>query len=322
VKGRLTGIRILLLPLLLLALTAPAWACLWYYGKNVKGDEVSVGGPGGNPKWFMRFLIHQPEHDRALEIDTSTEPGPEADFKIRSDYAATLVHQGKAAKAIPILEAIEKTRPNEYVIAVNLGTAYELNGENENALRWIREGLRRNSDSHGGTEWLHVLILEAKIAASKDPKWPNTHTVLGLDFGSGDVPVMPERFPSGQSGVTVRKALIYQLHERLAFVHPPDPLVAGMIADLADLEGILETADHAAALYDLALTYRPAHPDLLLRRKAQALKFVGQIVSQQQRDERRLTLASGVVGLLILGAVIHRVVRKRRKAGVSPPSGP
>jgi tetratricopeptide (TPR) repeat protein len=310
---------LVILPFLVLALAAPAWACLWYYGKNVKGDAETVVGNAGNPKWFMNFLTHHPDHENALGADTSTEPGPEAEFKLRSDYAATLVHQGKAAKAIPILEDIEKAHPNEYIVAVNLGTACELNGENEKALHWIREGLRRNPNSHSGTEWLHVRILEAKIADAKEPGWAKSHTVLGLDFGTGDVPVMPAQFPSGQTPESVRKALIYQLHERLAFVHPPDLLVAGMIADLADLEGLQETADHAAALYDLALTYQPAHPDLLQRRKAQALRYAGQIVSQQQREQQR---SYGVAGLLILGVVIYYVVKKRRTSARSTPQGP
>jgi len=307
---------LLLLPFLVFALAAPAWACLWYYGKNVKGQAMTVEGRFGNPERLLEFLTYHPEHESALGVNTTTEPPPEAEFKARSDYAATLVHQGKAAKAIPILEDIEKAHPNEYIVAVNLGTAYELIRENEKALHWIREGLRRNPDSHEGTEWLHVLILEAKIADAKDPAWAQTHSVLGLDFGTGDVPLTPKVFPSGQSPDRVRKALIHQLHERLAFVPPPDPLVAGMIADLADLEGLLATADHAVPLYDLALKYQPAHPDLVLRRKAQALQFAGQLISEQQRTEQKIT---GIAGLAIVGLVILYVATKRRKSAASNP---
>jgi hypothetical protein len=80
-----------------------------------------------------------------------------------------------------------------------------LTGKNEKALRWIREGLRRNPNSHSETEWLHVLILEAKIAAAKDPEWIKTHSVLALDFGNSDTAVLPSRFPSGQSADSVRQ---------------------------------------------------------------------------------------------------------------------
>src|SRR6476660_8622873 len=95
-------VRIVLFPpLLLLALSAPAWACLWYYGKNIKGEDVTVEGRFGHPKGLMQFLTHHPAHENALATDLSTDPDPAADFRARSDYAATLIHQGKAATAIP-----------------------------------------------------------------------------------------------------------------------------------------------------------------------------------------------------------------------------
>lgn len=309
-------VRSLLLPAsLLLLLSAPAGACIWYYGKNVKGENTVFTLPEGKPERTMKYLTENAEHARALGVDTAKTPEPGADFRVHSDYAATLVHQGKSSKAIPILESIEKEHPGEYVVAVNLGTAYELSGENEKALHWIREGIRRNPQSHMGTEWLHEKILEAKIAAAKDPTWTMTHTVLDLDFGSGDVPAMPTRFPSGQDATSVRKALFYQLHERLAFVPPPDRLVAGMISDLADLCGLQLSADHAVALYDLALTYQPAHADLIVRRRAQALTFTGQIVSQAQATNRQATLLGGVAGFLMVGALVLFIIKNLKKPG-------
>jgi hypothetical protein len=306
-------VRGLLLQLwLLLLLSGPAWACLWYYGKNVKGEQIAFTLPEGTPERMMKYLTENEEHARALGADTSKEPGSGEDFKVRSDYAATLVHQGKSPRAIPILESIEKDHPGEYVVAVNLGTAYELSGENEKALHWIREGIRRNPDSHMGTEWLHEMILEAKIAAAKNPHWAKTHTVLNLDFGSGEVPAMPAGFPSGKDAVAVRKALYYQLHERLAFVPPPDPLVASMIADLADLCGLQMSADHAVALYDLALRYQPARADVIARRRAQAVKFTGQIVSQSALHEKRVNAAMGLAGVMMLGAVTLYIIKKLR----------
>ena len=77
------------------------------------------------------------------------------------------------------------------------GSSVQHIGDNEQALHWISEGIRLNKDSHWGTEWLHVKILEAKIAAAKDPEWIKTHSVLELDFGKGEVPVMPATLPNG-----------------------------------------------------------------------------------------------------------------------------
>ncbi|HZE99524.1 MAG TPA: hypothetical protein VE981_21140 [Planctomycetota bacterium] len=110
------GFRSALVLALLPALAAPASACLWYYGKNVQGKQVTFDGHFGDLE-LARHLTEHPEHGLQQTIDTAVEPGPEVDYKIRSDFAATLVHQSKAARAIPILEAIEKEQPREYIIA-------------------------------------------------------------------------------------------------------------------------------------------------------------------------------------------------------------
>src|SRR6185295_18138288 len=155
-----------------------------------------------------------------------------ADFKVRSDYAATLVHRGEARRAVEVLESVERLHPGEYIVAANLGTAYELSGNLDKAYFWINEGIRRNAQSHEGTEWLHLRILKARMALAKDPAWIQTHSVLELDFGTGTEPKKPETWPADSGGAEgVIKALAYQLRERMAFVPAPDPLVGGMIAD-------------------------------------------------------------------------------------------
>ena len=89
-------------------------------------------------------------------------------FTDRSDYAVALMYLGRHQEAVTLLHQLEAERPGEYFVAGNLGTAYELTGKNEEALRWIREAIRRNPAAHEGTEWLHAKILEAKIAQQKD----------------------------------------------------------------------------------------------------------------------------------------------------------
>jgi tetratricopeptide (TPR) repeat protein len=79
------------------------------------------------------------------------------------DKAVVTILSGDHQRGIAILLELEHAQPGDYNTAANLGTAYELAGENEQALTWIKEGLKRNPNSHRGTEWLHVLILQAKL---------------------------------------------------------------------------------------------------------------------------------------------------------------
>ncbi len=71
----------------------------------------------------------------------------QVDFTNRNDYAVALVYLGRYDEAISLLQRLEKETPGHYATAANLGTAYELSGNNELALKWIKEGIRRNPRS-------------------------------------------------------------------------------------------------------------------------------------------------------------------------------
>jgi hypothetical protein len=259
------------LPLLILALAWTLPGCVNEYGKNINGYQVDTFEHGEpQPNRLILELTQHPEHDAVLKIDLGPEPPPEADFKVRNDYAAKLIRQGKTKRAIAMLESVEKEHPGEYMVAANLGTAYELDGDVDRALRWISEGNKRDPKSHFGTEWLHIRILEVKRELARDPAWLETHSVLDFDFGTDKVPVIPDVW--GKHGSeAVLGALRYQLHERLAFVSPPDPIVGELIGVYADYAAVSLPVDYAIPLYDLALSFRPVHADLLDQRRRQAV---------------------------------------------------
>jgi tetratricopeptide (TPR) repeat protein len=269
--------RLALIPLLLgFPLGLPAWACLNQYGKkNVHGEPVPPGGESPN-SYISRLQGHY-EHDTLVAGPAPTEPAATADYKARSDYAVALVHRGESKKAVAILEAVEKEHPGEYIVAANLGTAYELSGDLERAKDWIGEGIRRNPKSHDGSEWLHLKILDARQALAKDPESAKLHGVLDLDFGDAAAPRKPTVWPqdSGEAEGVI-KALTYQLSERLAFVPPPDLLIAGMIADLADLLALYRSVDHAIPVYELAIQYKPARADLIASRLSSSMQVHAQ----------------------------------------------
>jgi tetratricopeptide (TPR) repeat protein len=158
------------------------------------------------------------------------------DYKVKNDLAVALAHTGEAAEAVTLFEQIEAEKPGLYATAANLGTAYELIGNDEKALEWIRNGIKLNPAAHEGTEWLHVRILEAKLALQADPTWLDSHSILGAHKV-----VQPIEFSAtGNRGEKlsidqVKAALIYQLHERLQFVQPPDPVVGALLLDLGEL---------------------------------------------------------------------------------------
>ena len=85
------------------------------------------------------------------------------DIDYLSDKGLLLILLERYEEAIELYLDIEKIKPNRYSTASNIGTAYELIGQNENALKWIKKSVELDPKSHNGSEWIHIKILEAKI---------------------------------------------------------------------------------------------------------------------------------------------------------------
>ena len=252
----------------------PVAACINLYAKNLYGEDVQYGGRGHVLAELNRHQhIDKNVWQQRRETLKAEVANPGAKFETRSDYASMGIYVGDVAHSIEQLEALEKEKPGEGNIASNLGTAYELNGNVDKALEWIKEGIKRNPKDHDGTEWLHVKILEAKLEMAKDSKWLETHSVLGLNFGTEAKPVIPTQDVTDFLGAAktrheVEAALIYQIHERIYFVKPPEPIVAELLCDLACLTAASQSLPEAKAIMEFALDYKPVHADLSARRLA------------------------------------------------------
>ncbi|HEX8254889.1 MAG TPA: tetratricopeptide repeat protein [Thermoanaerobaculia bacterium] len=255
---------------LALFVSNPTFACINTYGVNLRGEKVNVEGLGGED--LVNYLTEPAQINwRQVKARIGVEFA-RASMEERNDYAAALMHLGEVKDALKVLHKIEQEKPGLYATATNLGTAYELAGDNARALQWIAEGIRRNRQSHHGSEWLHVRILQAKLNIAKDPQWLRTHSILAMGFGSARVPNPPSRFPLDNNGkpldaVRTAEAIQYQMKERLQFVKPPEPIVGDILFDYANLlmrTDILETAD---AVYKLAIEYGAPRTALAKQRR-------------------------------------------------------
>jgi tetratricopeptide (TPR) repeat protein len=163
------------------------------------------------------------------------------------------MYLGRSKEAVELLQALEKVQPGKYFIAANLGTAYELTGNYEEAARWIAEGIRRNPKSHEGTEWLHLKVLEAKMAQQKDPDYFKKHSVLNLmpQEITEDTLLGEEKLHPAE----MEEAIQHQLTERMQFVKPPDPAVASLLFDYAAIEAATRTLESAKEILRMAVDY-------------------------------------------------------------------
>lgn len=165
-----------------------------------------------------------------------------------SDKGYILILQGRYQEAIKLYLDIEKMYPNRYSTASNLGTAYELSGDNVNALKWIKKGVAINFESHEGSEWLHIKILEAKIDQSKI----NAEFFIGTNFGKFDMPV------SDLSRTQTEKLIVslyYQLNERVSFIKSEDAIVALLLFELGNLAMLQSNYFDANEIFKIAKDY-------------------------------------------------------------------
>ncbi len=266
------------------ALLLPAQACINISDVNLDGKKMEFGE---DLAWASKSsLLPQRANTvsfQAREKELAAKMAGKLTMRERSDYGGVLVFLGQFQKAREVLEAAEQAEPGDYAVASNLGTAYELLGENAKALEWIRKGIERKPDSHGGTEWVHVKILEAKLALAADPKWLETHTVLGLDYGRNARPARIGGAPVAKEKYTVLHGLSYQLRERLKFVKAPDALVGDLLFNLANETAVLGAAQQALGIYELAAEYQAPDAALLKQRS----DYVRSIVANSQTKTKK-----------------------------------
>lgn len=269
----------------LLFVAPAADACINSVGTDHAGHRFYADWYTGED--ISRELLGQSRRQYELDnaIGTVKKAREQPSFDNLTNLGVLLLYQGQYGRAIRHFLVIERRFPGRHETAANLGTALELAGHDATALRWIRIGIQRNQDEHLRSEWLHVRILEAKLALAKDPDYLKDRSVAGVVFEKTLVPPLPLAMPRGNDGKPVEpwqldRSLSYQLHERMQFVKPQDPLVANLLLDWATLNlsgGPIENAD---ALYRLAVRYGAKRDDLMRNRH----EYITRTLSQADRS--------------------------------------
>ncbi len=188
------------------------------------------------------------------------------EFKLLSDYAWYELRVGDKKRSLLLLEELYKGYPNEYNIVANLGTAYEVNGNNVKALDLLKKAVEINSRSHYNSEWIHIKILEQKIATQ-----PDFTKIMNLDIKDFAAWLSDRKYQFSQQPDSLKKQLAYQLHERISFIGPPDPVIAQLVLDFADI--VAKHDGHAAALpfYEYAAVYGKENMNAIVTKRKEII---------------------------------------------------
>lgn len=199
-----------------LLLAVPALGCL-----NTFASRVLEAHGTGNTEAQAAILAEAEEAHR----DSPT-------LENTNDLAVAYIVANRGAEGIQLLKDLEKRQPGNAKVAANLGTALELAGSDQEALLWIRESVRRDPREHEGSEWVHVKILEAKLALKRDPNWLRTHSVVGWRDGQQ---LLADERGLVRSPMDLIAPITWQLNERTQFVDAPDAIVGDLYLTLGDI---------------------------------------------------------------------------------------
>jgi len=196
------------------------------------------------------------EYDEAYRPLIAAATGAERQRLEMERSAIRDILTGNSLQAVDTLLAIEAAHPGIYGTASTLGTAYELAGDNHSALHWIQEGIARNPQSHGGSEWLHVQILQAKIAMESEPAYLAANPIVPYpERPAQEMGELLQRTHHDKPSEEVMDALHFQLSERMLFVKPEDPVVADLLHSFSRLEAARYSGEGEANLMKLARKY-------------------------------------------------------------------
>lgn len=235
-----------------LLLTFSSYACLNEHHVSTSGKTIEQGFWLADSYFNTKHPVGKLQnHLHELRQDTSRDL--QKVFENRNSIAVTLIKLGRLNEAEAFLDQLHKQQPADYSVLANLGTLYELQGQNAKALEFINKAIQVNPVSHMGSEWFHVRVLEFKLK-NIGPADIATTDILQLGSIRRDVRV-------------VATEINYQLQERMPFTPQPDLAMAKILDEYAGFLADKVSIRGAYLMYDIATVYDPGNVLQLLQKK-------------------------------------------------------
>jgi len=220
--------------------TSYCFACLNEHNVNKSGKE-SVDAFNLSELDFYRQQ-NKPKTEKYLADLLKRNPTTDQEMLWnQNSIAVCYIRLGRLQEAETILNSLLKKYPTDYSVIINLGTLYELQGKNEKALDYINRAIAINPDSHDGSEWFHVRILEFKLKNTGD------NNIAGQDI---------LRLGSlKENSVTVAQQIRYQLQERIPFTPAPNLIMAKIMQEYGDYLADSISIKGAYVMYEIGMDY-------------------------------------------------------------------
>jgi hypothetical protein len=231
-------------------------------------------------------LVREQYEDAATKLeDAAKKRALTADEA--ADLGALHVRLGRPAKAVDILRKAQREHPDHYKVASNLGTAWQFQGDLNEAERMLREAVRLAPAKWKPFEEAQLKLVRLRL---KEPK--NTSTLddlFGVTFDKKSDPEVRKKLPADDV------ALVQQL----ALWLPADGRLLWLLGELANVHGDVRTAASIldGVVTEFALTaqdarehrkaYRAAADEIAKLPDSEHAKYRGDIVFKSTRPVGR-----------------------------------
>ena len=217
--------------------------------------------PHEGSSYLPEVNYYPPEQLQRQLIEIEQKLTVQDNFTLHNNKGVVLIRMGRLEESITHFQQLRDRFGEEYSYNANLGTAFERAGMVDSAYVYISKALEINPRSHDDSEWIHLNILKAKLKLRDHPEWLNNNSIIGVRFGTDDLPQAGNNMDLKE----LDRQLRTQLAERLAAVGDHDPVVGQLLFDLGNITYLLGSAEGASANYRRAQAFG-YHPPILNRR--------------------------------------------------------
>lgn len=194
-----------------------------------------------------------------------------------ADLGAIYVRLGETVKALTLLRAAHREQPNHFAIVANLGTAWQRQGDLNQAALCLEQAVRLAPGKWQKAEEYHLKLVRLRLRAKSDTQ--TLDDLFGVRYVADDGKYAPGKIAAAQ--MKKLPAAAVAIVQQLALWLPDDPRLLWQLAELANAHGDVR---EAAAMMDGCVTqFNLQTPDLKQRRRV--VRAAADELSKQAKAE-------------------------------------
>ncbi len=176
-----------------------------------------------------------------------------------ADLGAIYVRLGESARAIELLRSGVKSYPNHFAIAANLGTAWQMLGDYQQAVLALEQAVQLAPGKFQASEEAHLKLARSRLRSNAG----ELDELFGVRFGNDKGEYEPGKWSTAEQKKLPSKAI--PIAQQLALWFPADGRLLWQLAELTNAHGDIRNA--AAMMEGCVVQFGMAHPTLRKRRQ-------------------------------------------------------